>query len=85
MILNISSNCEIKCNTLIEKIKRHFYINKIEDHKNSSSDLWKTLKSLGTSSKLKSGFNLYIGLDIDGSTTFDKLKLADTFNECLVG
>ena len=63
----------------IRKVKRHFYNNKIEDHKNSSSDLWKTLKSLGTSSKMKSGSNS-IGLDVDGSTTFDKLMVADTFN-----
>ena len=55
------------------KAKRHFYNNKIKDHKNSSSDLWKALISLGTS----------IGLDVDGSTTFDKLKVADTFNEFL--
>ena len=63
----------------IRKAKRHFYNNKIEDHKNSSSDLWKTLKSLETSSKLKSG-SASIGLDVDGSTTFDKLKVDDTFN-----
>ena len=63
----------------IRKAKRHFYNNKIEDHKNSSSDLWKTLKSLGTLSKMKSG-STSIGLDVDGSTTFDKLKVADTFN-----
>ena len=59
--------------------KRHFYNNKIKDHKNSSSDLWKTSNHLGTSSKLKSG-STTIGLDVDGSTTFDKLKVADTFN-----
>ena len=57
----------------IRKAKRHFDNNKIEDHKNSSSDLWKTLKSLGTSSKIKSG-STSIGL------TLDKLKVADTFN-----
>ena len=61
------------------KAKRHFYNNKIEEHKNSSSNLWKTLKSLGTSSKLKSG-STSISLDVYGSTTFDKLKVADTFN-----
>ena len=64
------------------KAKRHFYNNKIEEHKNSSSNLWKTLKSLGTSSKLKSG-STSIGLDVYGSTTFDKLKVADTFNAFL--
>ena len=64
------------------KAKRHFYNNKIEDHKNSSSDFWKALISLGTSSKLKSG-STSIGLDVDGSTTSDKLKVADTFNEFL--
>ena len=64
------------------KAKRHFYNNKIEDHKNSSSDFWKALILLGTSSKLKSG-STSIGLDVDGSTTFDKLKVADTFNEFL--
>ena len=49
-------------------------IKKIKDHKNSSSDLWKTLKSLGNSSKLKSGSTSF------GSTTFDKKKVADPFN-----
>ena len=49
----------------IRKAKRHFYNNKIEDHKNSSSDLWKTLISLGTSSKMKS-VSTSIGLDVDG-------------------
>ena len=63
----------------IRKVKRHFYNNKIEDHKNSSSDLRKTLTSLGTLSKMESG-STSIGLDADGSTTFDKLKVADTFN-----
>ena len=56
----------------IRKAKRHF----------TSSDLCKILKSLGTSSKLKSG-STYIGVDVDGSTTFDKLKVADTFNASL--
>ena len=74
MILNISPNYEIKCNILFEKAKRYFYNNKIEDHKN-----WKALKSLGTSSKMKSG-STSIGLDVEGSTTLDKLKVADTFN-----
>ena len=49
------------------------------EHLNSSSDLWKTLKSLETSSKLKS-CSTSIGLDVDGSATSDKLKVADTFN-----
>ena len=71
-----------KVQNSFRKAKRHFYNNKIEDHKNSSSDLWKALISLGTSSKLKSG-STSISLDVDGSTTFDKLKVADTFNEFL--
>ena len=38
------------------------------------------MKSLGTSYKRKSG-STSIGLDVDGSTTFDKLKLVNTLNE----
>ena len=75
MILHISPNCEIKCNTLFEKLKDIFIITKLKIIKIPHQ----TLKSLGTPSKLKSG-STSIGLDVDGSTTFDKLKVADTFN-----
>ena len=70
MLSNISPNCEIKCNTLFEKLKDIFIITKLKIIKIP----YQTLKSLGTSSKLKSG-STSIGLDVDGSTTFDKLKV----------
>ena len=78
--LNISLHCEIKCDTLFEKATRLFLNNKIKDHKKYLSDIWRTIKSLGTSFELKSG-STSIGLDVDGSTTFDKIKVADTFNK----
>ena len=83
MILYISLNCKIKYNTLLEKLKSIFIITILMIIKIYSWDLLKTLKSRGTSSKLKSG-SISIGLDGNGSTTFAKLKVADTFNEFFI-
>ena len=46
--------------------------------RNSSSDLWKTLKNSGISKKESAASS--IGLDIDSKITFDKKIVADIFN-----
>ena len=62
----------------IKKVKRDYFYNKISDCKNSSTDIWKAVKSLGFT-KLKSSAKC-IGLLSEDKLTFDKKTVANIFN-----
>ena len=64
---------------LKNKAKAEYYIQKVKDNKNKPRNLWQILKSLGTSSKIKNNSS-NIGLLINNDICFDKIKVADTFN-----
>ena len=65
---------------LKNKAKAEYYIQKVKDNKNKHRKLWQILKSLGTSSKTKNNSS-NIGLLINDSICFDKIKVADTCNK----
>ena len=58
----------------IKKVKRDYFYNKISECKNSSTDIWKAVKS-----KLKSSAKC-IGLLSEDKLTFDKKTVANIFN-----
>lgn len=62
---------------LIECPKRDHIKEQIQD-KHSPKKLWKTLKSLGAANPGNKSVN--IGLNVIGSITFDKNKVANKFN-----
>ena len=63
----------------VRKAKRNFVKDKIiAQCRNSSWDLWKTLKNKGISKKQSTASS--IRLDIDSKITFDKKIVANTFN-----
>ena len=63
----------------VRKAKRNFVKDKIiAQCRNSSWDLWKTLKNKGISKKQSAVSS--IRLDIDSKITFDKKIVANTFN-----
>lgn len=65
---------------IVDEAKKLYFKTKIEEHKNNSEKLWATLKSLGTKEKPKYKQS-NIGLNINGSLSFDKAVVADSFNE----
>ena len=64
---------------LLENAKASFVTNKLEEEKSNPKKLWQTLKSLGSSSKPKSSSG-NLCLNVDGTPVFDKLKVAEVFN-----
>ena len=62
------------------KAKQKNFKEKIAQCRNSSSDLWKTLKFLDICKKNSQLPSSSIGLDIDSKITFDKKTVANTFN-----
>ena len=64
---------------MVDDAKKHFFKNKIEEHKSDTKKLWATLKTLGTKDKPKTK-NENIGLMVNGSVTFDKASVAENFN-----
>ena len=69
-----------KVQALKNKVKAEYYIQKVKDIKNKPRNLWQILKSsLGTSSKTKNNSS-NIGFLINDNICFDKIKVADTFN-----
>ena len=70
-----------KVQNLVYSAKKDYFTNSIEQNKNDSKSLWKTLKSLGLPSKKGSdNSSSNICLKIDGNICFDKKLIADTFN-----
>ena len=67
-----------KLQQLIKSAKRTYFNDKIEECKNSSTDLWKAFKNLGISKTTKGSSN--IGLEIENEISFDKKTVANTFN-----
>ena len=59
--------------------KANYYEAQVEENKNNPTKLWQTLKSLGTSSRSKCN-SKNIGLKIDNEMCFDKVKVAEQFN-----
>ena len=68
---------KVQCS--IRKAKQNYYNDKVEESKGSSSELWKTLKSLNGISKTSKGSS-NIGLMTGEEIIFDKATVADTFN-----
>ena len=62
----------------IKKIKRDYFYNEISECKNSSTDIWEAVKSLGFT-KLKSSVKC-IGLFFEDKLIFDKKTVANIFN-----
>ena len=62
------------------KSKMEYFESKISENQNKPKQLLQTLKSLGTSSKSKSRSN-NIGIYINDELCFDKLKVAENFNQ----
>ena len=59
--------------------KANYYEAQVEENKNKPTKLWQTVKSLGTSSRSKCNTK-NIGLKIDNEMCFDKVKVAEQFN-----
>ena len=69
-----------KTQRLIDKAKRSYLKDQLEEHKNCSKKLWKCLKEIGTG-KTRHAKASNIGLNVNGITTFDKLSVATCFNK----
>ena len=69
--------CNLR-NRVHKKVKRDYFHNKISECKNSSTDIWKAVKSPGFT-KLKSSAKC-IGLLFEDKLTFDKKTVANIFN-----
>ena len=63
----------------IKKAKQNYILEQLEEQKNDSKKLWKTLKGLGLPDK-KSGKGK-ISLKIDNEIVFDEKRLANKFND----
>ena len=59
-----------KLQRLIKSAKRTYFNDKIEECKNSSTDLWKAFKNLGISKTSKGSWN--ISLEIENEISFEK-------------
>lgn len=67
---------EVICNA-----KKNFFVDTIEQNKNNSKSLWKSLKELGLPSKnVSTSSQANIGLKVDENLCFDKNVIAETFN-----
>ena len=66
----------------IKKVKRDYFYNEISECKNSSTDIWEAVKSLGFT-KLKSSAK-WIGLLSEDKLIFDKKTVANIFNTFLL-
>lgn len=64
---------------IIKTAKKEYYMNLIKENKNDSKKLWKTLKDMGCGGKANNG-KPSIGLEINGIIEFDKVKVANEFN-----
>lgn len=79
---NIFKTLRNKVQILVHNAKKDYFNNVLDQNKNYSSSLWKTLKNLGLPSKkgsATSGSN--ICLNIDNNICFEKKLIAATFNK----
>jgi hypothetical protein len=65
----------------VYKAKSHYFANKVEENKNNSKELWKSLNNLGAPSKSLGASSTSVGLIIDEEICFDKSKVAKKFND----
>ena len=78
--LNRFKSLRNKANFFIANAKKNFFKSSVEANQNDSKSLWKSLKQLGMpSTKSQSSSN--VGLNIDGTVNFDKIKVAEKFNQ----
>ena len=71
-----------KTQNSVRKAKADYFHNKLKEHRNSPKDLWKVLKHLGAPAKQQQNTApSKIGLVVDDEICFDKLKVAQRFNE----
>jgi len=66
-------------NKLVVNTKKAYFNEKIAEYRNDSGKLWKSLKHLGYSKRLKTK-NTNITLDLGNNITSEKEIVADTFN-----
>lgn len=70
-----------KVQNLVECAKKEYFSNTVEQNKNDSKSLWKTLKNLGLPSKKGSSMSSgNVCLNVDGEVCFEKNIIAETFN-----
>ena len=68
-----------KVHNKIRSAERQYMIDKIDENKDNSKQLWKHVKDLGYQSKSKESANIV--LDVDGKKYHDKKAVADHFNQ----
>ena len=72
--------CRNKTQKLVLKAKTNYFKSKLDENKNNSKGLWKSLKHLGMPSKTSKSAASSIGLNIDDEICFDKHTVACHFN-----